>query len=34
MKPGDTRMMLSPDSEFFRYFTNPLGNATGASPKR
>jgi modulator of FtsH protease HflC len=25
MKSGDTRMLLSPDSEFFRYFTNPLG---------
>lgn len=26
LKQGDTRMLLSPDSEFFRYFTNP--NAT------
>jgi membrane protease subunit HflC len=33
-KPGDTRMLLSPESEFFKYFTNPgSGNATGA-PKR
>lgn len=24
IKAGDTRMLLSPDSEFFRYFTNPL----------
>ncbi len=31
MKSGDTRMLLSPDSEFFRYFTNPSGNA---QPKR
>ena len=23
MKAGDTRMLLSPDSEFFRYFNNP-----------
>jgi membrane protease subunit HflC len=33
-KPGDTRMLLSPESEFFRYFTNPgSGNVTG-QPKR
>jgi modulator of FtsH protease HflC len=32
-KPGDTRMLLSPDTEFFRYFTNPSGNVTG-QPKR
>jgi membrane protease subunit HflC len=25
IKPNDTRMLLSPDSEFFRYFTNPSG---------
>jgi modulator of FtsH protease HflC len=25
MRPGDTRMLLSPDSEFFRYFRNPSG---------
>jgi modulator of FtsH protease HflC len=32
MKPGDTRMLLSPDSDFFRYFQNPHGGkaATGA----
>ena len=35
IKPGDTRMLLSPDSEFFKYFTNPLGNNdAGAQPKR
>jgi modulator of FtsH protease HflC len=34
IKPGDTRMLLSPDSEFFKYFTNPnSGNVTG-QPKR
>jgi len=36
LKPGDTRMLLSPDSEFFRYFTNPKGNgaaATGSAPR-
>jgi membrane protease subunit HflC len=29
MKGGDTetRMLLSPDSEFFRYFNNPNGAA-------
>jgi len=25
LKPGDTRMLLSPDSEFFRYFEDPSG---------
>jgi membrane protease subunit HflC len=33
-KPGDTRMLLSPDSEFFRYFTNPNGNASPGSPSK
>ena len=33
IKAGDTRMVLSPDSEFFRYFSNPSGNVTG-QPKR
>lgn len=28
MKPGDTRMLLSPDSEFFRYFQDPKGGRT------
>jgi modulator of FtsH protease HflC len=27
MKSGDTRMLLSPDSEFFRYFNSPAGRA-------
>ena len=43
IKPGDTRMLLSPDSEFFRYFnkpsggpapTTPSGTAPGSQPKR
>ena len=29
IKPGETRMLLSPESEFFRYFNNPAG-----APKR
>ncbi len=29
-KPGDTRMILSPDSDFFRYFRNPNTSAAGA----
>ena len=38
-KPGDTRMLLSPDSEFFKYFSNPAGgestiNQPGGQPKR
>jgi len=38
IKPADTRMLLAPDSEFFRYFTNPGGNNAGSQtsgqPKR
>jgi membrane protease subunit HflC len=39
IKPGDTRMLLAPDSEFFKYFTNPSGSDAsagqpGAQPKR
>lgn len=30
IKPNDTRMLLSPDSEFFRYFTSPSGGTTPA----
>lgn len=25
LRPGDTRMVLSPDSDFFRYFSDPAG---------
>jgi membrane protease subunit HflC len=32
MKAGDTRMLLSPDSEFFRFFTNPSGVAPAPQP--
>jgi modulator of FtsH protease HflC len=31
MKSGDTRMLLSPDSEFFRYFNSPGGKAAPTS---
>lgn len=31
-KPGDTRMLLAPDSEFFRYFNNPNGRSGAAQP--
>lgn len=35
MKAGDTRMLLSPDSDFFRFFQNPSGAAPAAAqPKR
>jgi membrane protease subunit HflC len=34
-KASDTRMLLSPDSEFFRYFNNPNGNNPPAAlPKK
>ncbi|MFG1424404.1 protease modulator HflC [Roseixanthobacter liquoris] len=26
LKPGDTRLLISPDSTFFRYFADPFGN--------
>jgi membrane protease subunit HflC len=33
IKGSDTRMLLKPDSEFFRYFVDPLGKRTeGAGP--
>ncbi|MGL4396140.1 MAG: protease modulator HflC [Hyphomicrobium sp.] len=32
IKPGDTRMLLSPNSEFFRYFQDPLGIGTTRTP--
>jgi membrane protease subunit HflC len=31
LQSGDTRMLLSPDSEFFRYFNNALGSPNGAT---
>jgi membrane protease subunit HflC len=34
LKPGDTRMLLSPNSEFFRYFEDPNGKPpTAAAPE-
>ena len=30
LKPGETRLVLSPDSEFFRYFNDPAGRAREA----
>jgi membrane protease subunit HflC len=32
LKKNDTRFLLAPDSDFFRYFSNPLGQTT-AAPK-
>ncbi|HWV80247.1 MAG TPA: protease modulator HflC [Hyphomicrobiaceae bacterium] len=32
IKPNDTRMLLSPDSEFFRYFNSPSGSAAPPAP--
>ena len=34
MKAGDTRMLLSPDSEFFRFFQNPSGSPTATAPPK
>jgi membrane protease subunit HflC len=33
LKHNDTRMLLKPDSEFFRYFVDPTGKARETSPK-
>jgi membrane protease subunit HflC len=32
LQKDGTRMLLSPDSEFFRFFQNPSGNAPAAAP--
>jgi membrane protease subunit HflC len=33
MRHNDTRMVLQPDSEFFRYFVDPSGKRDGAPPQ-
>ena len=33
LKAGDTRLVLTPDSAFFRFFNSPDGAAKGAAPK-
>ena len=35
LKSGDTRLVLTPDSEFFRFFTDPRGKnpSSKAAPK-
>jgi membrane protease subunit HflC len=32
IKAGDTRLVLSPDSSFFRFFNSPSGKVEGAAP--
>src|SRR5207342_1623216 len=32
LRPNDTRMLLKPDSDFFRYFVDPSGKSTPPSP--
>jgi len=32
LRPGDTRLVISPDSQFFRFFNDPTGKRTGATP--
>jgi membrane protease subunit HflC len=34
LKSGDTRLIMSPDSEFFRYFNTPAGQGNSGQPKR
>ena len=33
LKAGDTRMVLSPDSDFFRYFSDPSGKRATPAPR-
>lgn len=33
LRSGETKMILSPDSDFFRYFNDPSGRRTPAAPK-
>lgn len=33
LKPGDTRLLLSPESEFFRYFNDPTGKGSAAATR-
>lgn len=33
LKPGDTRLVISPDSDFFKYFSNPQGTEPAPTPK-
>jgi membrane protease subunit HflC len=33
LKPGDTRLLLSPNSEFLRYFNNPNGKRGAQGPE-
>jgi membrane protease subunit HflC len=32
MQHGDTRLVLRPDSDFFRYFSDPAGRGTPNMP--
>jgi membrane protease subunit HflC len=32
LKSNDTRVLLKPDSEFFRYFVDPSGKPRAAAP--
>ncbi len=34
LKPGDTRLIISPDSDFFKYFSDPLGAGTAPTPPK
>ena len=32
LKSGETRLLISPDSDFFKYFSDPHGKAPSATP--
>ena len=34
LKPGDTRLLLSPTSQFFQYFNNAFGKAAPEAPAK
>ena len=33
LKGSDTRLVISPSSDFFRYFSDPQGRATASAPR-
>jgi membrane protease subunit HflC len=34
LRHNDTRMLLRPDTEFFRFFADPSGKSRPAAPKQ
>jgi membrane protease subunit HflC len=34
LQKGDTRLLLRPDTDFFRFFSDPNGKARAGAPKQ